>query len=104
MQGYYEESDEVREARINRQFRNREHYSGTNDQPGLFIFQDTDDEWCVWLNPEGGIAQTGTCLGVGKSRQEAVQDATNALEWALTTLQETPAPSEAPRARPRRRG
>lgn len=96
MRGYYEESDEVRQARLARLFRNQEHYAGTDDQPGLFVFQGGDegeDDWYVWLNPEGGVARAGQCLGVGKTRQEAVQQAADTLAWALKMLEETPAPA-----------
>jgi hypothetical protein len=47
--------------------------------------------WEVWLEPMDG-SDDGVCLGDGKTRDEAVGDAVNALEAALAKLQETPSP------------
>lgn len=49
-------------------------------------------EWDVWLEPNDGD-RDGLCLGGGKSRDEAVAVAVDALESALRTLQETPSPA-----------
>lgn len=46
-------------------------------------------QWTVWLNTEVSTFD-GLCIGIGDTRQEAVQQATTTLERALTILQENP--------------
>lgn len=59
-------------------------------QPELHVYEDNHTgEWCVWLNT--GIADhDGLCIGHGSTRQEAIADAVNVVEWAEGELQGPP--------------
>ena len=58
--------------------------------------EDASDGWVVWLEPYDGECD-GICLGGGATRNEAVQDAADALKSALAKLQEKPSLEEAKR-------
>lgn len=61
-----------------------EHYTLPGGGNVLHIFSERD-EWFMWLNT--GVADfDGVCIGTGDSRQEAAQDAADALEKALEVL------------------
>ena len=73
-------------------------------EPQLRIHCDDDSAaYEVWINPDGPEF-SGLCIGTGDTRQEAVADAVKALEWALATLQETPAPDAKAQPCPRCNG
>jgi hypothetical protein len=54
----------------------------------VHIFQDAEfgGGWCVWLNTEVSDFD-GLCIGLGKSRDEAVRDAVSVLKAATEALQ-----------------
>lgn len=52
----------------------------------VHVFQ-RDSEWCVWVNTED-MDFTGLCIGVGTTRDKAVQQAVTALEAITAHLQE----------------
>lgn len=55
----------------------------------LHVYKATDDIWCVWLNTQVSEFD-GLCIGLGETRQLAVQQAVNALEAATDHLQGPP--------------
>jgi len=70
---------------------NEERYRVVNGGHDLRVFSDGAGSWEVWLEPMDGSGD-GVCIGDGKTRDAAAQDAVKALEAALAKLQETPRP------------
>lgn len=77
--------------RMKRKEPNEERYQHPDHgQPELHVYQDAHSgEWSVWLNT--GISDNdGLCIGHGSTRDEAVADAVNVVEWAEGELQGPP--------------
>lgn len=109
----YRQEDEIEKKKRLKFYRdgsNRAHHAAREDDVqdgteeryalpgfGLHIFRDSvageiaGNEWVVWLNTEGGDFD-GLVIGLGDSRNGAVQDAVTILESLTAKLQETPHP------------
>lgn len=55
-------------------------------QPELHIYEEDDGSWAVWINT--GVSDfDGLCIATGATRDDAVKEAVQVIEWVESVLQ-----------------